>query len=237
MFQCRVVDMDPELEGRSRETVVKILTDYQPVPPGRAPFELVEFEGLTVTPYVNDKNPDGVLAARHRPQGRGPPGPGPGSVEGRGVTAPAAGARAGGAGRRPVRGDVPGVPEPVAAAGHHHRPVAAGHPDAARPPGGGARRVRPSAGVPGDGLRGGGRAAVPGPGPAASRRAGDGMTAITTSARSGCSADGAVRVEPFIRLTGNTHIRCRTYDDQAPILAIDDGNVSAVADRARRPTG
>jgi hypothetical protein len=56
VFQCRVVDMDGELEGRSRETVVKILTDYQPVPPGRAPFELVEFEGLTVTPYVNDKN-------------------------------------------------------------------------------------------------------------------------------------------------------------------------------------
>jgi hypothetical protein len=48
--------VDPDLEGRSRETVVKILTDYQPVPPGRAPFELVEFDGLTVTPYVNDKN-------------------------------------------------------------------------------------------------------------------------------------------------------------------------------------
>jgi hypothetical protein len=56
VFQCRVVDMDGELEGRSRETVVKILTDYQPVPPGRAAFEPVEFEGLTVTPYVNDKN-------------------------------------------------------------------------------------------------------------------------------------------------------------------------------------
>ena len=27
VFQCRVADMDPELEGRSRETVVKILTD------------------------------------------------------------------------------------------------------------------------------------------------------------------------------------------------------------------
>ena len=55
VFQCRVVDMDAELEGRSRETVVKILTDYQPVPPGRALFEPVEFEGLTVTPYVTDK--------------------------------------------------------------------------------------------------------------------------------------------------------------------------------------
>ena len=88
VFQCRVVDMDPGLEGRSRETAVKILTDYQPVPPGRAPFELVEFEHLTVTPYVNDKGRMGVLAARHRPEGRGPPGPGPGSVEGRRVTAP-----------------------------------------------------------------------------------------------------------------------------------------------------
>jgi hypothetical protein len=56
VFQCRVVDMDPQLEGRSRETVVKILANYQPVPPGRAPFEPVEFENLTVTPYVNDKN-------------------------------------------------------------------------------------------------------------------------------------------------------------------------------------
>ena len=55
VFQCRVVDMDPELEGRSRETVVKILADYKPVPQGRAPFEPVEFEGLVVTPYVNDK--------------------------------------------------------------------------------------------------------------------------------------------------------------------------------------
>jgi hypothetical protein len=55
VFQCRVVDMDPDLEGRSRETVVKILADYQPVPPGRTPFEAIEFENLTVTPYVNDK--------------------------------------------------------------------------------------------------------------------------------------------------------------------------------------
>ena len=30
VFQCRVADMDPELEGRSRETVVKILADRAP---------------------------------------------------------------------------------------------------------------------------------------------------------------------------------------------------------------
>jgi hypothetical protein len=55
VFQCRVMDMDPALEGRSREVVVKILGDKMPVPPTRAPFEPVEFDGLLVTPYVTDK--------------------------------------------------------------------------------------------------------------------------------------------------------------------------------------
>ena len=53
VFQCRVADMDPELEGRSRETVVKILADRPPVPPTGQPFELVEFDNLQVTPYVD----------------------------------------------------------------------------------------------------------------------------------------------------------------------------------------
>ena len=53
VFQVRVVDMDPELEGRSREVVVKVLADREPTPPTRTPFELVEFENLTVTPYVD----------------------------------------------------------------------------------------------------------------------------------------------------------------------------------------
>jgi hypothetical protein len=53
VFQCRVSDMDPELEGRQRETVVKILADRMPTPPTGAAFELVEFEGLQVTPYVD----------------------------------------------------------------------------------------------------------------------------------------------------------------------------------------
>jgi hypothetical protein len=55
VFQCRVADMDPELEGRSRETVVKILADRPPSPPTGTPFELVEFDNLQVTPYVTDK--------------------------------------------------------------------------------------------------------------------------------------------------------------------------------------
>lgn len=49
------MDMDPELDGRPREIAVKILADVQPVAPTGTPFEPVEFEGMTVTPYVTDK--------------------------------------------------------------------------------------------------------------------------------------------------------------------------------------
>jgi hypothetical protein len=55
VWSCRVLDMDPELAGRSREVAVKILADVQPVPPTGNLFEAVEFENLTVTPYANDK--------------------------------------------------------------------------------------------------------------------------------------------------------------------------------------
>ena len=34
--------------------VVKILADRMPSPPTGTPFELVEFEGLLVTPYVDN---------------------------------------------------------------------------------------------------------------------------------------------------------------------------------------
>jgi hypothetical protein len=49
---------------------------------------------------------------------------------------------------------------------------------------------------------------------------------VTTQATIRLHADGGITVEPFIRLTGGTRIQCCTYQDQAPILAIDDGNVS-----------
>jgi hypothetical protein len=54
VFQCRVSDRDRGLEGRSREVVVKILADRMPSPPTGTAFELVEFEGLLVTPYVDN---------------------------------------------------------------------------------------------------------------------------------------------------------------------------------------
>jgi hypothetical protein len=72
VWQCRVQDMDPELAGRSRETLVKILADQMPAPPTRQLFEAVEFEGLTATPYITDRGrlayslrATGIKAARH----------------------------------------------------------------------------------------------------------------------------------------------------------------------------
>jgi hypothetical protein len=46
------------------------------------------------------------------------------------------------------------------------------------------------------------------------------MTATSASVRFG--ANGVTGVESFIRLTGRTYIDCHTYQDSAPILAIDD---------------
>jgi len=54
VWAVRVMDLDPDLEGRSREVVVKLSAPVQPVPPVGA-FQPVEFEGVTVTPWVNDK--------------------------------------------------------------------------------------------------------------------------------------------------------------------------------------
>ncbi len=55
VWAVRVHDLDPELAGKSREVVVKITAPVQPVPPS-GPFTPVEFEGLTVTPWIDDKS-------------------------------------------------------------------------------------------------------------------------------------------------------------------------------------
>jgi hypothetical protein len=51
------------------------------------------------------------------------------------------------------------------------------------------------------------------------------MTTVKTSATIRFSASGPVEVEPTIRLSATTFIACHVYDDCAPILAIEDGNV------------
>lgn len=63
VYQVRVMDADPELGAQSREVVVKILADVQPVPPV-GPFQPVEFEGLMVTPWVDDPG----QGSRRRPK-------------------------------------------------------------------------------------------------------------------------------------------------------------------------
>jgi hypothetical protein len=62
------------------------------------------------------------------------------------------------------------------------------------------------------------------------------MTTVKTSASVRFNSSGVVEVAPTIRLSGNTRIHCHVYDDCAPILAIEDGNVRlslTVPDTAR----
>ena len=51
------------------------------------------------------------------------------------------------------------------------------------------------------------------------------MTTVTTSATVRFTSSGPVEVQPSIRLNASTFIHCHVYDDCAPILAIEDGNV------------
>jgi hypothetical protein len=44
-----------------------------------------------------------------------------------------------------------------------------------------------------------------------------------TSASIRFSADGAAKVQSYVRLTASTYIHCCTYPDAAPILTIQDG--------------
>jgi hypothetical protein len=56
LWQVEVIDADPESRGSVK---VKIAAEVQPVlpaAPGGLPFVPVEFEALTVTPYVNGNN-------------------------------------------------------------------------------------------------------------------------------------------------------------------------------------
>ncbi|MEU0521360.1 plasmid replication, integration and excision activator [Streptosporangium sp. NPDC006007] len=55
VWQVSVVDADPEAKASQKSVTVKILTELQPVPPPPLPglpFTPVEFDGMTVTPYV-----------------------------------------------------------------------------------------------------------------------------------------------------------------------------------------
>jgi hypothetical protein len=53
VYQCRVVDENPELNGRSHEAVV--ILDQKPSLPSWARYALVEFDDLMITPYMTDR--------------------------------------------------------------------------------------------------------------------------------------------------------------------------------------
>ena len=66
MWQVSVHDADPNARGAAKSVKVVLLDERQPVPPpliDGLPFRPVEFDGMTVTPYVNDK---GRLAYSYR---------------------------------------------------------------------------------------------------------------------------------------------------------------------------
>ena len=79
VWVIEVIDADPA--AREKTAKVKVAAQAQPVlpaPPAGSPFVLVEFTGLTVTPYVNQAGrlayslrASGVRVP-HRPAGRSP---------------------------------------------------------------------------------------------------------------------------------------------------------------------
>ena len=79
VWSVPVLDADP-LAGKKDKTItVKVLAPQQPVPPHNDtpfPFTPVAFEGLTVTPYVDDNGPRPRLAWSFRATGLLPAGSG-----------------------------------------------------------------------------------------------------------------------------------------------------------------
>jgi hypothetical protein len=57
VWSVSVLDADPDARKDAKTVTVKISAPVQPIPPeamAGLPFRPVEFDGLTVTPYVND---------------------------------------------------------------------------------------------------------------------------------------------------------------------------------------
>ena len=77
VWTVRALDANEEAARFGAEFKVKISADHQPVPPAKLagfPFAPVEFDGLTITPYANNK---GRIAHSFRASGlRAPAGAG-----------------------------------------------------------------------------------------------------------------------------------------------------------------
>ncbi|GAA3218992.1 hypothetical protein GCM10017691_02110 [Pseudonocardia petroleophila] len=89
VWSVSVLDPDPEARKDAKTVTVKISAPVQPVPPGELaaglPFRPVEFDGLTVTPYLNENGGRPRVAYSFRatgmrsPAGAGKPSPRSGS--------------------------------------------------------------------------------------------------------------------------------------------------------------
>jgi hypothetical protein len=58
LWAVRVMDPDPDARKGQAEVTVKIAAEVQPVPPEALPglpFRPVEFDGMTVTPYLDER--------------------------------------------------------------------------------------------------------------------------------------------------------------------------------------
>jgi hypothetical protein len=78
MWEVPVHDADPTAKGAAKAVKVKIASPYQPVPPEPIPghpFAPVEFEQMSITPYVVE-----VMKGRYRVAY---------SIQARGITTPA----------------------------------------------------------------------------------------------------------------------------------------------------
>ncbi|WP_226360298.1 plasmid replication, integration and excision activator [Pseudonocardia sp. ICBG1142] len=78
VWSVSVLDADPEARRSEKTVVVKIAAAHQPVPPEATaglPFRPVEFDGLTVTPYVQETGGRPRVAYSFRAAGMRAPGP------------------------------------------------------------------------------------------------------------------------------------------------------------------
>jgi hypothetical protein len=77
VWAVRVVDVDPLGRRGQAEVTVKLSADVQPVPPDQLPgmpFRPVFFEGLTVTPWMDDRGTRPRIAYSFRATGMRAPG-------------------------------------------------------------------------------------------------------------------------------------------------------------------
>ncbi len=88
VWSVSVLDADPAARRTEKTVTVKIAAAHQPVPPEAAaglPFRPVEFDGLTVTPYVQESGGRPRVAYSFRAAGMRAPGghqrPGPGKTQ------------------------------------------------------------------------------------------------------------------------------------------------------------